>query len=44
MNGFNQDLKLDKRLGKLCEPFGMWYVVCGMWYVVCGMWYVVTGI
>ncbi|CDT53468.1 hypothetical protein VCR29J2_360329 [Vibrio coralliirubri] len=31
VNGFNQDLKLDKRLAKLCEPFGIWYLVFGIW-------------
>ncbi|CDT74658.1 hypothetical protein VCR8J2_190213 [Vibrio coralliirubri] len=34
VNGFNQDLKLDKRLAKLCEPFGIWYLVFGNGYLV----------
>ncbi|MDA0151107.1 hypothetical protein OH460_02150 [Vibrio sp. Makdt] len=44
MNGFNLDLKLDKRLAKLCEPFGIWYLVFGIWYLVFGIWYLVFGI
>ena len=37
VNGFNIDLKLDKRLAKLCEPFGIWYLVFGIWFLVTGI-------